>query len=431
MIATVLRVQWLNLARDRAAQALTFVLPIAFFSIFALIFGSQGGGGMSRVRVVVVDEDGSDASRRLAAALAADGGLNVVQLPGPADQPPTRARAEAAVRDGKQPAVVVIPRGFGEGFGHFDGSGAAVELLVDRSNPVAGQMVAGLLQRAAMTAAPDLMLQRGLDAFEKHAGGLTSAQRVAVDSFLPHLRAASQPAPASAPTGAAGAAAGFGTPVLVRIVDVVGQTREQKSKPIIAFYAAGTAVMFLLFSATGAGSSLLEEQESGTLERLLSTRLGMTRLLAGKWIFITILGVAQITLMFVWGALVFGLDLFTPQHLAGFAVMTVATAMAASSFGLILATACRSRAQLGGLSTIVILMMSALGGSMFPRFLMSETLQKVGYVTFNAWALDGYQKVFWYDKGLLDLWPQLGVLLALAVVFMIVARGLARRWETV
>ncbi len=32
---------------------------------------------------------------------------------------------------------------------------------------------------------------------------------------------------------------------------------------------------------------------------------------------------------------------------------------------------------------------------MFPRFLMSETMQQFGLVTFNAWALDGYLKVFW------------------------------------
>ena len=67
-----------------------------------------------------------------------------------------------------------------------------------------------------------------------------------------------------------------------------------------------------------------------------------------------------------------------------------------------LATLSRTRAQLSGLSTIVILTMSALGGSMFPRFLMSETMQKFGLVTFNAWALDGYLKVFWRDGALLD-----------------------------
>ena len=37
-----------------------------------------------------------------------------------------------------------------------------------------------------------------------------------------------------------------------------------------------------------------------------------------------------------------------------------------------------ARAQLSGFSTILILTMSALGGSMFPRFLMSETMQKIG-----------------------------------------------------
>jgi len=80
--------------------------------------------------------------------------------------------------------------------------------------------------------------------------------------------------------------------------------------------------------------------------------------------------------MFVWGRLAFGLDLF--HHLPGFVVMTAFTAAAASAFGLVLATAAKTRAQLSGMSTIVILTMSALGGSMFPRFLMSETMQKIG-----------------------------------------------------
>ena len=36
---TLLRVGWTNLSRDRVAQALTFLLPIIFFSIFAMVFG--------------------------------------------------------------------------------------------------------------------------------------------------------------------------------------------------------------------------------------------------------------------------------------------------------------------------------------------------------------------------------------------------------
>ena len=86
--------------------------------------------------------------------------------------------------------------------------------------------------------------------------------------------------------------------------------------------------------------------------------------------------------------------------------MTLVTAAAAAALRPGARDARRSRAQLSGISTIVILTMSALGGSMFPRFLMSETMQKLGLVTFNAWALDGYIKVFWRDAPLWELWPQ-------------------------
>ena len=133
--------------------------------------------------------------------------------------------------------------------------------------------------------------------------------------------------------------------------------------------------------------------------------------------------------MFTWGALVFGLPL--ASHIPGFLLVTVATASAAAAFGLVLATISRSRAQLSGLSTIIILAMSAMGGSMFPRFMMSDTMQQIGLVTFNAWALDGYLKVFWYEAPLWQLWPQLAVLFGLASVFLLLARRFARRWETV
>ncbi|MCR4373868.1 MAG: hypothetical protein NUW22_03390 [Acidobacteria bacterium] len=57
-------------------------------------------------------------------------------------------------------------------------------------------------------------------------------------------------------------------------------------------------------------------------------------------------------------------------------------------------------------------------------------MQKFGLLTFNGWALDGYIKVFWRELPLWELWPQVAVLGSLAAVFLVVARWLARRWET-
>src|SRR6185436_7716904 len=190
------------------------------------------------------------------------------------------------------------------------------------------------------------------------------------------------------------------------------------------------AVMFLLFSASGAGGTLLDEVETGTLDRLLTSHAGMGTILLGKWLFIVLMGVFQITVMFVWGMLAFKLDLM--NHLPGFFIMTFFTAAAAGGFGLVLATLCKTRQQLCGISTILILTQSAVGGSMFPRFAMSEQVRAIGrYTTFNANALDGFEKVFWREAPLNQLWPQVLVLAVLTIVFLTVARLLARRWETV
>ena len=50
--------------RDRVAQALTFLLPIVFFSIFATVFGGQGDVSTARIRIAVVDEDHTEAQPR-------------------------------------------------------------------------------------------------------------------------------------------------------------------------------------------------------------------------------------------------------------------------------------------------------------------------------------------------------------------------------
>jgi ABC-2 type transport system permease protein len=417
----MLRIGWMNLKRDRIAQALTFLLPIVFFSIFASVFGGGGGDTTPRVSVAVADEDRSEFSQRVVAALQKEQALRV-RVDGANGSALDRAAAERLVRNGDVPVAIVIPTGVGESFGQFGFSsgGAAIEMLADPSDPIAPQMVQGLLQKVAMTAAPDLVMQGGMQQFEKHAGQLTPEQRKAVDEWIPMLKA-----DAGTGGGTAGSG-GMGMGIAVTVVDVM-RTDDRKGS-LISFYAAGIGVMFLLFSSVGgAGGALLEEAESGTLERLLSTNIGMTGVLAGKWLFLSLIGFAQLTVMFLWGRVAFGLPLFS--HVPGFVVMTAVTAAAAAALGLVLASLARTRAQLSGFSTILILTMSALGGSMFPRFLMSETMQKMGLVTFNAWALDGYLKVFWRNAAVWELWPQVLVLSALGAAFLGIARLLGRRWE--
>jgi len=423
MIFAVVRTHLARLRRDRAAFVLAFVVPIVFFSIFAGIFGGSRGGGTRRISIAVVDQDGSENSRRLVAALRAERGLSVVAgkpAAGGSEAPFDRAAAEAAVRAGSLPLALIIPKGFGQIPIRFGPSASRPKLLLlaDSSDPIGPQVVAGLLQGIAATAMPDVMAQTGVEELERWGGGLTPEQRTRMDTGIRILR------DSAASPGRHGSGASAAGLVDVQVKDILGET---KKNPTSALLAAGLGVMFLLFSAAGAGGALIEEAESGTLDRILSTRVSMGRLLLGKAAYLSSVAVTQLVVMFVWGEIFFGLELH--RHVPGFLVMTVVTAVACSCFGLVLAALSRSRMQLVALSNLLILAMSALGGSMIPRAMLSETVQKMGLVTLNAWAIDGFMKVFWRDEPIVNLWPQVAVLLAASLLLFAAARRLARRWD--
>ncbi|MCG6926211.1 MAG: ABC transporter permease [Acidobacteria bacterium] len=401
MIWTVVRVGLLRMWHGRTEILLTFVVPIAFFTIFAFIFDEQIGLGRSpKVDLALVDEDGSNLSRRLLAALAEEEMLRVYAPDGASGSTHVFETVDPArdlVLSGGLSLAVVVPEGWAASFTGSDDAAVSIELLADSSDPVATQVVTALIERLS--------------------------GRILAERARRHIEAVLS---LSGKPEAASAVARFTEPVAVEVVDILA---ADKANPVVSMYAAGIAVMFLLFGAVGNAGSLLEEEENQTMERLMCSQLGMTRLLAGKWLLLWLVGVVQVTVMFLWAQLAFGVDFL--GHLPGFAAVTAVTAGAAASFALVLATLCRSRTQLNAVAVILILSMSALGGSMVPRYVMSETMQRFGKVTFNAWALDGYTKVFWRDLPVRELVPELAVLLGATVILFGAARLLARRWESV
>lgn len=388
MIATVFKLSWLNLKRDRLALLMTLVLPVVFFSVFAALFGNMDMGRANPIKTVLVVQERTPLTRAFVEALMRHPELNIVErIDADAGGAQAREQALALIRAAKASVVIVVPAGYSAAI--VQGATPGVEVLADTANLIALRAIDGLLKASAYAALGTASL-RGQDT-------------------------------ATPPTGQGHSAA---APLAVSVVDVFGAGSK---RPSISFFAAGIGVMFLLFSISGRSAILIEERENGVLARLLASQLSMNQLLAGHWLFLTVLGGLQVTVMFAWAALVFGLELWTARHFGGFALMTVASAIAAAAFGLMLAVVCRTRAQLTALAIVVVLIMSALGGTIVPRFLMPERIQELGLFTFNAWAVDGYQKVFWYEAPMWALWPQLTVLLVLALCFFTGARIMASR----
>ena len=237
MIWTIIQISLLRLLHNRVELLLTFVVPIAFFSVFALIFGTGIGSGTTpKVKVVLVDTVKSDESAAIAAALRESAGLRFMDGGEPDDPQGVDGlgfdglgvdEASEMVRTGSVTIGITLKPG-------ANGS-IESDLLADASDQVAGQVVSALVGR-------ELVISRTRVAANRSRA---LVRRPPVDSL-------------AQPSAAAGLTELPDPTEMVQIVDVIG---EGKANPVVSMYAAGIAVMFLLFGATGGGGVLLEERE--------------------------------------------------------------------------------------------------------------------------------------------------------------------------
>jgi ABC-type multidrug transport system permease subunit len=82
-------------------------------------------------------------------------------------------------------------------------------------------------------------------------------------------------------------------------------------------------------------------------------------------------------------------------HIPSLILMIVATAYACSSFGVLLASIAKTRQQVQSFSTLIVMVMSCIGGSMIPTFAMPAFMQKMSVFSVNYWSVQGFYDIFW------------------------------------
>lgn len=482
MIRTILRIQYLRLRNNPTELLLVFVMPMIFFSIFAGIFSNGiATGADKKVRVGWISNQPATAVSELLEFLNSDSSLQCFPLnPNLGNEAVSETKMSTLITDaqrsGKFDVIVKLPSEFTS---PAKAESVQMTLVTDGQNPMAIAMVTSIVrgyfaQKQASIVASELMGKQsthdrpgeladsGIGGYSTWTEELEPPPResefgkVAAPSDLYRANQGSDwiqtdpngvhsindrplvPQRWAIPPQKSEESAQFevgvaskeqsipGSNEAVKIVVENPQAASQEN-PRIAMYAAGIAVLFLLFSATGNAAALLEEAESGTLDRILVSKASLFQIVGGKWVGILLLGCLQISVMFFWAEIVFRIQLL--KHLPGFCVMTFSTAAATASFAMLLATICKSRAQLNAVSVVMILSMSAVGGSMIPRFAMSDRMKDIGRWTFNAWALDGYQKVFWFQSPLSSLQTEVTVLLGSSLVLGLLTLLLSGRWK--
>jgi ABC-2 type transport system permease protein len=404
--------------RDRTGMLLGFALPIALVAIFGFIMGALGGGGMgddgvSAVEVAVLDEDVSPASATFVQALRES---TLIRPIFPREGTWTREQLRGRIDDGNEPFALVVPKGFADG--------ADLVLLRDPGRTLEARLVqfglvSALFRARGADAAWD-MTRRGLD-----QSGLPPEMSARIEGLMAPFRFGMESLFSQAQSEGKLADAGEADPMTMmeralplQIEDVQPAGRDVQLTYMVASSVSGMTVMMLLFTLTGCARSLLGERDHGTLRRLLAAPIRPGSILLGKFLMAWLLGLVLVTVLFVFAWLVFKVDIVSRWDTL--LVISAVTAAACTSFAVAIASWAKTEKQADGVSTLLILSMSALGGSWFPTMFMPPAAQTVAKFTLTYWSLRGYQGSLWYGK----TWTDPDVLLSLGVV-MAVAVGLA------
>ena len=381
--------------KDRTAVLLSLLLPIALITIFALMYGGIGKPQESRpISLLFADQDNTELSKEVYTTLNKEDGLNLIAK--------TLPEAEMLVKKGKNSAVLVLYKGFQDSV--EAGNKAPMELFYDEAK----EIEMGLLQQALWSNLFGITMKKGIkgkvNSFIKEKNPKLSDSEI-IDI---QEQVASQFGEFEASDDSTELEENSNLPMTA----LIGEEKNGNLGLVQAI--AGIAIMMLLFSVSASGASLLKEKEDGTFRRLLVSPISSSSILYGKMLSTLIMAVLQLTVMFLYSWLALGLDIFI--NLPALILMILAAAIACSSFGIFMASVCKSRKQVESLSTLVILVISALGGSMMPLIFMPEIMKSLAVISVNYWAMEGFFDIFWRQLPISEIYPKMLVLLGIGAL---------------
>ncbi len=377
----------LIVAKDRGAWMTLLVTPLVVIVVVSFALSPIYKGGSLHATMLVTNHDAGSLGKQLTDALAASPNITI--------QPASDRESQTLKQSGSSSGLsLVIPKNFSARVQ----AGERVQLQVyeDPNSTTSAPFLKGMIDGAV-----------------NRFSAVEVAAKVAVAEAVEQNRQADASAVASQASAAASA----------QMQNQPIQTREQpaggvKTLNTFDIETPGFAVMFLLFGVMIGAEGLLEERDKGTMGRLMVAPVSRASILGGKLFAQFIVSVIQITLLFAVGHFAFSMD--TGSSLAGLALMLVATAFTATSFGLLLAALTKTRRQASSIGILAILLMSALGGSWWPLDIVPSFMRKLGHLSMNAWALDGIKGIIIQGQGLADILPQAAVLFAYGSVCFLI-----------
>lgn len=392
------------------------LLPVLFTLVLGWSFGG-GGGGPTRLRVDLIDQDQTAQSAQFVEKLHR---TNQALVLCPADndaedfcqldaEPLTLERAIERARDEETEALIVIPAGYAQALADFakvqiDFYAAGDPML---PNPVR-ESVAAVVQQANSasltanvlgTVLHDVAERTGLDA-------LTQNLRA---QFVSELYSKAETKLATRPDA-------------VRYVASAGDEADAASVDEgFGQSTAGMGAMYVMFTVLGGMAVLQRERTQWTLQRLNSLPVAPWQILAGKMLTYFCLGMVQFLVVFLVGLLA-GLNY--GRNLPALVTVMATFVLCCTAIAFALAPRVNNEEQASGVARLLALSLAPLGGAWWPLEIVPPFMRQLGHLSPVAWAMDAFHDLLFFGGKFADVLPEIGVLLVItALLFGIGVRG--------
>lgn len=406
MLLTLIRKDFVRRWRSPASSLVMVAFPFLMAGMIGMVSGGGGSQQVPDIDVLIVDLEDGFLGGFLTNGQPSESSevpLNLIA----ADLDEGRRLMEA----GEASAMLVIPENFTEDL--LDGSEVTLQLV---RNPAEGikpeiveqgvEVLATYLDVAVKTLGDELLQIKGMfDAKEMPSVVLVTT--LAGEFFQKSAKAKLY--------------------VFPPVMAIESVKEEDGSDPINVFgyILVMVSVMSVLFVAIRAVTDLYEDRRTGMLRRQLSTPLPVALLVMAKIVFAVLFSMVVMAILLAVGG---ALGWFSGQvNFFGLVLHTAAFAMAAAGMMTIIVALTQTEKQAGILSWIVVMVMSAVGGSMFPASELPAAIRPITHATLNYWAVEGYLDLLVTGGGLSAAWFKIGLLAGMGVVFVFAGQLLMQR----
>lgn len=419
---------------DRNLLLIMIALPLAIASIIALAFG--GGGESTTIRdipIVVVNLDNGDngdlfvnilrpdlsfqPSSRLDVSQTCDATSTTTEPTLTLDElfateiMTDAEQARLAVARGEYALAVILPPTFSASLDYFTPAPTpdTIMLYTDPAQATSAEIASGVITgminqlntgNIAIASTINTLIDRIPD---DPSFGINFLLLQAARAFSPNFACAFDPS--------------FNT---LQIERQNNEGFEILFTPL-AYFSAGQAMFFMLFTAQGGANSILEDRREWFLQRMIVSPTSRLTILLGKFLGTWITCFAQLILLVVGfgiaGTLINGEITFVwGTNFPLILVVMLSASLAASGLGSILAAVAKTPEQSSIVGTTLNIAMGIVGGAFVAVFGL-PWIRSIQWFSLVYWGADAFTKLSIGDH---QVWLNVGILtLQGAVMFLV------------